>query len=104
MNGALVSDRHKAGALSLVEEALQLDDALDVVEHSRLLGAFGAVLGVDAPVAQPHHNAIERPFLPRGIQAERHRGAGAEAHKQELVRPRAGVGTPSLLCRGAGSF
>ncbi len=74
-----------------VERAVQLDRALDPVEHPGLGFAVGAILGVNLGVAEPHHHALQGPLLAFGVKPQRHRGAGAQRHQKQLIGIGAGV-------------
>ena len=72
--------------------AIEHDLALDAVDEARFGFTIGAILGVNAGVAQPHRDAGERQLLAPRIEPQRHRRARAEAHEQAFV----GIGTGVL--------
>ncbi len=58
VDGAHGGDLNNPFSLGLVEFPLQIDLAVDFVEHSRFRLAVLAVLGVDASVAKTYFDAL----------------------------------------------
>lgn len=84
--GALVGDDGQLLPLLGGEVAADLDLPVDGVNGARRPPV--AVLRVRPLVAQRDPHVLERDPLPMGIHAQRHRGAGAEARQQQVVRRR----------------
>lgn len=69
MDGASVSDRQQTLPLIVVEFAAQGDRPIEPIDHPApagqplVVGALGAVLGVDAIVGHRHLDPIERKAL-----------------------------------------
>ena len=82
MNGTMVGNLEQPEPLRLVERADQFDRFLDAVDHRAGLLAVGAVPAVNALLAKSYHDLLQRPFLSRGIEMDRHRCAAAERHEQ----------------------
>src|SRR5665213_1303017 len=92
VDGTLVRDLEEPRPLLLRQRSLELDVAIDAIEHPVLVLAVFAIRGVDLRVAQPHSDTLERPLLASGVERHCHRRARAEGGDQEVVgaRPRVG--------------
>ena len=67
-----VGDFQQALTLLRIERALELDLTLDAVDEPGLGLTVGAVLRVDARMAQPHRDARERQLLAPRVEPQRH--------------------------------
>ena len=85
MNGAAVGDLGEAGALRVVERAVEGERAAEPVDVALLRFAVGAVLGVEAVVLDVDGDAGERPLLAVGVHPQRHRRARPERRAEEVV-------------------
>src|SRR5436190_608690 len=85
VHGAAVGDLEEPRSLLVRQRSGELDVALDPVDHPLAGLAFRAVGGVDPRMSQPDRDALERPALASRVECDRHRGAGAQARKQEVV-------------------
>jgi len=73
------------------ELPLQMDLPLDVVESSLARVAVRAVLCPHLRVRELHANPPQRPLLAACVHGDRHRRAGTEGGKQQLIGIRACV-------------
>ena len=80
MNRAALSDVQQRGALLVGQLAVELQFALDAVHPAGFRFTVGAVLGVDAPVAQSHCDG----------------GARAQCGQQQVVWAGAGTSAADL--------
>ncbi len=78
MDGALRRDGHQARVLLRRQLPGHLHLELNSVEHSFFRLAIGAVLRVDARMAERHGDVLERKLFLARIQPNRHRGANAQ--------------------------
>ena len=67
-----------------------------IAQPAAALFAVGAILRVDAPVAQPHCGVTQRPALTLGVHAHRDGGTGAKCGQKQVVRAGAGGGAADL--------
>ena len=74
----LIGNLHEFRALLSVEIAFERDHPLDMIEQAFLGLALRAIGGVDAIVAKPHFNPLQRQFLLIGVKPYGHRRASAE--------------------------
>ena len=91
MHRTAVGDFQEPRALCIVERAVERDGPLDAVELTFPGRAGRAIGGVNLRMPEPHRDLRKRQRLLVGIEAQRHRGAGAEAGEQEFVWRRATV-------------
>ena len=94
-------DGEEAAALLGSEVAVQRDDPLDSVETR--VGVIGVVAigGVDVLVVQVDANVRQGPALAACVGHQRHRRAGAERRRQEVVRTGSTV-QPAIALRFIG--
>lgn len=92
MNRAAFGYVQKPGALVVGELTLELNLALNVVQLAGPRFAVGAVLGVNAPMAQPDRGLTQPPALAVGVHAYRDGGAGAKTGQEQVVGGGATVG------------
>jgi hypothetical protein len=86
-----VGDLEEARALRVIERTLERDELADLVAPALARLAVGAVGRVDLAVVERDGHRPERPAVALGVEAHRHRRAGAEARQQE-VGHQAGAG------------
>ncbi len=70
VDGAHGSDLYQPFTLGFVKVPLQMDLALDFVEHPRFGLTILAVSGVNTTVAKPNLDALQRDSFPLRIHAE----------------------------------
>jgi hypothetical protein len=95
----MIRDLQQFGALRVIERPDQFDSFLDPMDHGIRLLAIGAVLHVNARLAEPDHDLFERPLFTRSVEMNRHRTAASQGHEQQLVRP-----GPSIVPTGGARF
>src|SRR4029077_7847670 len=95
---ALARDLEQACPLVVFERADELDVSLNPVQLHRLAVAVLAVGLMISRLSQAHLYGFEWPSFPPRVQSDRHRCAGTESGKQEIVGTRPGI-RPTDSCR-----
>src|SRR5687768_4764021 len=91
VNRALVRDHDEARPLLVAQTSLELDVALDAIEHAALRLTIRAVCRMDLGVPKPHRDGLERPLLSTRVKRNRHRGACAKGGDEKAIRIRTRV-------------
>src|SRR5260370_18420434 len=91
MDGALLGNLDQLSALCVVQWPDQFNAAQNAINHRLWILTVGTVIGVDSVVSKPHNDLVESPIFPSRVHVDRHRGATAERHQQQLVGTGTGV-------------
>src|SRR5688572_8053011 len=90
MDRALARDLKGFGANLIAWIGLETDHAVEAVDHAGpALDATRAILRMNLGVLHVDGERRQLPALPFGVKLERHRHAGAESRREQVVRARA---------------
>src|SRR5262249_16139494 len=96
VDGTLVGDLKQAASLLGVERPAQRNGPFDAVEHAFFGLAVCAIGGVNSGMAEFDRHPLERQGLALSVEPNRHRRAGSEPRKEEIVGTWTAVETADL--------